>query len=566
MAYKKGEERHQVTLFPAVIDEYVEQDSPVRLFDAFVDHLNLCGLGFQRTTAAIEGRPGFDPRDMIKLYIYGYFYQIRSSRRLARECKCNIEVMWLLGKLTPDFRTIAEFRKNNAEPIVKVFREFNRFCINAKIISRSYISIDGSKFQAVNSLERNYNLKKIDARIQQLNEQIPIYIKELDESDDDESGAAQRAHLQTKINKRTQEKSDLENMRKQMLEEGKQQVSLTDKDAKLMGTRKGFVMAYNTQTAVDAESHMIVDFDHTTDPVDLGHLTSIAKKAKDILSNGEDAILSTVSDTGYESLTDQANALANGIIPNVIRRNHENTTEVSFNYHKADINDATRASINPQDLRKCLEAGVIPDAYKEILSDATISNVYTGNRWHDVCDEDVTHMSVEQMQEKAKQGYFIRNAEVNCVYCPSGCILYPIGNGKNGLVSYRNTMACAHCPMKCKDIKSTPQPRFPKDQLVRPVDSKQFRDGQKQQYIGEKTTSQRITYRLHLDIEKMKKRMSISEHPFGTLKRALGQYYFLLKGLTKTTTEMAMFCLSYNLKRAIQLRGVNALMAMLVVA
>lgn len=566
MSYKKGEERYQVTLFPSVIDEYVEHDSPVRLFDAFVDHLDLRTLGFQRTTAAIEGRPGFDPYDMLKLYIYGYFYQIRSSRRLARECKCNIEVMWLLGKLTPDFRTIAEFRKSNAEPIVAVFRAFNRFCVNAKIISRSYISIDGSKFQAVNSLERNYNLKKIDARIQHLNEQIPVYMKELDESDNDESSAGRKVYLQTKITKRTREKSDLENMRKQMLAEGKQQVSLTDKDSKLMGTRKGFVMAYNTQTAVDSESHMIIDFDHTTDPVDLGHLTSIAKKAKDMLSNGEDAILSVVSDTGYESQADQANALANGIIPNVIRRNHEDTIEVSYDYHNADIDDATRASVKPEDLRKCLEAGVVPNAYKDILSDATISDVYTGNRWHDVCDEDVTQMSVEQMREKAKQGYFIRNAEANCVYCPNGSILYPIGNGKNGLVCYRNTMACAHCPMKCKNIKSTPQPRFSKDQLVRPVDAKQFRDGQKQQYMGDKTTSQRITYRLHLDIEKMKKRMSISEHPFGTLKRGLGQYYFLLKGLTKTTTEMAMFCLSYNLKRAIQLRGVNALMAMLAVA
>lgn len=170
MAYKKGQDRRQRVLFPDCIDEYVEADAPVRLFDAFVDNLKMDELGFVRSTPAETGTPGYDPRDLLKLYIYGYFYQVRSSRKLARECKCNVEVMWLLNKLTPDFRTISDFRKDNKKAITKVFKEFNKFCMGLKLFSKSYISIDGSKFKAVNAKDNNLTLSKLDDRIKRLDE------------------------------------------------------------------------------------------------------------------------------------------------------------------------------------------------------------------------------------------------------------------------------------------------------------------------------------------------------------------------------------------------------------
>ena len=151
MAYKKGEDRRQRTLFPDCIDDYVEQDSPVRLMDAFVDRLDMEKLGFQRFVPADTGAPGYDPRDLLKLYTYGYYYEVRSSRKLARQCLINIEVMWLLSKLAPDFRTISDFRKDNKEAIEKTFKEFNRFCYSQDLFSKSYVSIDGSKFKAVNA-------------------------------------------------------------------------------------------------------------------------------------------------------------------------------------------------------------------------------------------------------------------------------------------------------------------------------------------------------------------------------------------------------------------------------
>ena len=186
MAYKKGSDRRQRVLFPDCIDEYVEADAPVRLFDAFVDRLKMDELGFIRSTPAETGTPGYNPRDLLKLYIYGYFYQVRSSRKLARECKCNVEVMWLLGKLSPDFRTISDFRKDNKEAITKVYKEFNKFCMGLKLFSKSYISIDGSKFKAVNAKDNNLTLSKLDDRIKRLDEHISIYMEELDAYDHEE--------------------------------------------------------------------------------------------------------------------------------------------------------------------------------------------------------------------------------------------------------------------------------------------------------------------------------------------------------------------------------------------
>ena len=162
MAYKKGEDRRQRTLFPDCIDDYVGEDAPVRLMDAFVDRLDMEKLGFHRFVPADTGAPGYNPRDLLKLYTYGYYYEVRSSRKLARQCLINIEVMWLLSKLAPDFRTISDFRKDNKAAIEKTFKEFNRFCYSQDLFSKSYVSIDGSKFKAVNAKDRNFTLNKLD--------------------------------------------------------------------------------------------------------------------------------------------------------------------------------------------------------------------------------------------------------------------------------------------------------------------------------------------------------------------------------------------------------------------
>lgn len=348
MAYKKGENRHQKILFPDCIDNYVEDDAPVRLFDAFVDSIDMERLGFIRSTPMATGCPGYDPRDLLKLYIYGYFYQVRSSRKLARECYCNVEVMCLINKLAPDFRTISDYRKDNKEAITKVFKEFNRFCMGLKLFSKSYISIDGSKFKAVNAKDNNFTLNKLDDRIKRLDEHISLYMEELDAYDQQEGRKLSKDALQHKLDTCQERKKRYEGYRDFIESTGESQLSLTDSDSRLMKQNEGFCVGYNVQTAVDAESHMIAGFQVTNNPTDHGQITGIASEVK---KDYDADTLEITADKGYESPEDHADALACGIVPNVIQRDGSCTEEVTFDYKDANITDEQKASYKPEDLR-----------------------------------------------------------------------------------------------------------------------------------------------------------------------------------------------------------------------
>ena len=561
MAYIKGSDRRQRVLFPDCIDEYVEADAPVRLFDAFIDRLKMDELGFIRSTPAETGTPGYDPRGLLKLYIYGYFYQVRSSRKLARECKCNVEVMWLLSKLTPDFRTISDFRKDNKEAITKVYKEFNKFCMRLKLFSKSYISIDGSKFKAVNAKDNNFTLSKLDDRIKRLDEHISIYMEELDAYDHEEVRKLSKDEIQRKLDVCKERKERYEGYRNQLEESGESQISLTDPDSRLMKANEGFCVGYNVQTAVDAESHMIAVFQVTNNPTDHGQITSVASEVK---ADYDVPVLETTADKGYESPEDHAEALASGIVPNVIQRDGGDTEQVQFDYNEAPITREQKASTKAEDLKACLEAGVIPDAYEGILTDVQITEVKELTT--DVADSAVLKMTPEQMRAKALEGYFVRDAERNLVYCPQGEILRQKSIKRNGMIRYCNKLACKKCKCKCTAQKFK-EADFSKDTLIKATEAKrkQLKDENKDNPKPPrmKVVKKVVRYVLHLDQNKMDNRKCLSEHPFGTMKRTLGQYYFLLKGFAKVSTEMGLFCLSYNLRRAISLRGVPALVASL---
>lgn len=562
MAYKKGEDRRQKVFFPDCIEEYVESDAPVRLFDAFVDSLKMDGLGFIRSIPAETGTPGYDPRDLLKLYIYGYFYQVRSSRKLARECKCNIEVMWLLGKLTPDFRTISDFRKDNKGAVAKVFKEFNKFCMGMKLFSKSYISIDGSKFKAVNAKDNNFTLNKLDDRIRRLDEHIAIYMEELDAYDHEEERKLSKEELRRKLDVCKERKNLYEDYRNRLEESGESQISTTDHDSRLMKTNEGFCVGYNVQTAVDAESHLIAGYQVTNKPTDHGQITSVASGVK---ADYDVGILEITADKGYECPEDHAEALAAGIVPNVIRRDGGCTETVEFEYNGQEITDGQKAGTKAEDLKACLEAGVIPDAYKDILSDVEIKEVKT--RTAVIPDSDILKMTPGQMQVKALDGYFVRDAARNLVYCPQGGILRQKSIKRNGNIRYCNKLACKRCKCKCTSAKFK-EADFGKDTLIKAMDARkkqERKDGNRDNPKPPRTTIVRkvVQYVLHLDQKKMDNRKCLSEHPFGTIKRALGQYYFLLKGFAKVGAEMGLFCLSYNLRRAINLKGVPSLVAAL---
>ena len=559
MSYIQGVSRKQAVLFPDTVDDYIEEDDPARLMDLFIDRLDLQKMGFVRSEPKAEGRPGYSPRDLLKLYVYGYYYGVRSSRKLERECKVNIQVMWLLGKLQPDFRTISDFRKLNIEPIKAVFSEFNRFCLEMKLFSKSFISIDGSKFKAVNAKDRNFTLNKLDDRIKRLDAHIAEYLSELDAMDkEDSSRVLSREDLEHKLEVAKERKEKYEGYRSQIEESGEKQISLTDPDARLMKQNEGFGVCFNTQVAVDAGSHMIAGFKVTNNATDHGQITELATNVKEDF--GCD-ILETTADKGYEEPDDMADALASGVVPNVILSEGGNTKNVYFPYNEADITDEQRASRKPEDLRTCLEAGVIPDAYKGILTDATIveRTGYEGST--DIAPGEVLKMTMEQMVAKASEGYFIRDPERNLVVCPMGQILRPKSVKRDGQIRYCNKLACSKCQHKCTDAKFK-EADFSKDTLVR-IAVKVIKSENAEKISRTKRNKvvyKKARYTLHLDENKMNQRKNLSEHPFGTIKRTMGDYYFLLKTKTKVEAEMALFLLSYNLRRAINMAGVAKMM------
>ena len=295
----EGESRTQTTLFPESLDEYITEDNAVRVIDVFLDDLDLSGLGF-RTQPLETGRPAYHPAMMLKLYVYGYLNRVQSSRRLEREAQRNVELMWLLGRLAPDFKTIADFRKNNGESIRLVCREFVMLCRKLNLFADAFVAIDGSKFKAANSRDRSYTKAKMQRRLQQIDESIERYLGQIASADRQETaastGKAQR--LEDKIQALKSEMNRLKKLEARMLELPDQQVSLTDPDARSMATsgRGSGMVGYNVQTAVDAKHHLIVAHEVTNQGHDRYQLHNMAQQTKEIL--GTEA-LTVVADRGY---------------------------------------------------------------------------------------------------------------------------------------------------------------------------------------------------------------------------------------------------------------------------
>ena len=564
MGYIEKAKRNEALLFPEYLDDYVESDCPVRLFDAFVDSLDLEHLGFDKATPETMGRPSYDPRDLLKVLLYGYFYGVRSSRRLARECKCNVELMWLTGKLTPDFRTLSDFRKDNIKCMEPVFKEFNRYCLKLKILSKSFISIDGSKFKAVNAKDRNFTLNKLDDRLAWLDANIKHYLSALEDADNEGSERKMsKEEIEAKLKTLQERKERYEGYLREMESTGQKQKSLTDPDAKLMKCNEGFCVGYNTQTAVEDGSHMVVGFKVTDSPTDHGQITELASEVKTDI--GVD-VIETVADKGYQSPEDMTNALENGIVPNVIQRDGETEVTVDFDYNPAVPTELNLSSKSPEEIKKCLQSGNIPDVYDGILIDPEIVTVKSTE--YTIADDAVLRMTHDQMVEAARKGYLIRDPHRNLVICPEGAILRQKSIKRNGDIRYCNKLACKHCKNKCTK-SAFREADFSKDKLVMKVKGYNNNNDNDKPDTGIKVskkvvTTQKVRFRFKLDEKKMNERKCLSEHPFGTVKRAVGMSYLLLKGKTKVVGETALMLLSYNLRRAISIKGVENMVKALV--
>jgi transposase len=294
----QGEHRGQSTLLPESLDDYVNDTNPVRVVDVFVDELDLVKLGFESAIPADTGRPAYHPSTLLKIYIYGYLNRIQSSRRLEREAQRNVELMWLTGRLMPDFKTIANFRKDNSKAIRGACRQFVLLCQQLGLFGESLIAIDGSKFKAVNNRDRNFTSAKLKRRMEEIEASISRYLTSLDAADQQDRPAsdANVVRLEERIAKLKVQMKQLQSIEVQLNESPDKQVSLTDPDARSMMTRGTGIVGYNVQTAVDTKHHLIVAHEVTNVGSDRDQLSPMAKQAREAMGTEK---LSVVADRGY---------------------------------------------------------------------------------------------------------------------------------------------------------------------------------------------------------------------------------------------------------------------------
>ena len=565
MPYVKTRDRNQMMF--CSMDSFVDPESTARLIDAFVNSLDLQKYGVKE--AAKEGRPPYDPKGLLKLYIYGCRNEIRSSRKLQRACEVNIEVIWLMGGAKPDFRTISDFRKDNIDVLKKLFHEFNRRLAGA--VEWGFSSIDGSKFQANNSKNNNFTKNKLDDRIKWLDGHTDEYLrilKEMDEEKDlDEDVELTRGLVEQKLKEAQERLERYRGYQKIMEETGASQLSLTDADARLMKNKNGFAVSYNPQTAVDSETHLIRNFEMTNQVTDHG---LIGPTMDQIRKDSPDQVLEAVADKGYEDTNDMAECLDNGIIPHVITDDGKDGYEIEIPYEEAE---ADITSTKSKELKKALHSGQIPEAYKDVISDIKVETVR--RKVSDDTSEEIKspYGTPEAMKERAMQGYFVRDPERNLVYCPAGEILRQKCIKKGGQIRYANKNACRHCPNrnKCYHGKNEwKEVDFSKDKLEKPCIDWLKSEGRVPDSYGVDKKGKShyemvkiVRFFLKPDIAKTSKRMCLSEHPFGTIKRSLGFTYFLLNGIKKVTGEFALFCLGYNIERAKKLLGFDKMMELM---
>ena len=318
MAHISGHDRSQTLLFPEAVDDYVGPDNPVRFIDAFVDRLDLAVAGFIGVVPKATGRPGYAPADLLKLYIYGYLNRIRSSRRLEAETHRNIEVIWLLRHLKPDFKTIADFRRDNRAAFKPIFREFVLLCRELDLFGRELLAVDGTRIKAVNNKDRNFTRTSLAAFIKLADAKLDDYLQRLDQSDGAEAATmgARVKNLAEKIAAIGGRRARCQAMLEQLEQTGEDQVSLTDPDSRAMAAHTRVAVGYNVQVAVDARHKLLVEQQVTNQVVDMGLLTETATPAKELL--GVEGI-AVVADSGYFKIEDIEACEKTGMTPYVPR-------------------------------------------------------------------------------------------------------------------------------------------------------------------------------------------------------------------------------------------------------
>lgn len=480
MEYITGINREQTTLFPELIDDYINPENPVRFIDAFVEQMDLSAKGFKHAEIKETGRPPYNPKDPLKLHIYGYLNRIRSSRNLERETKRNIEVIWLLRKISPDHKTISDFRRNNIEPIRKVFKEFIQLCRKLELFGSELIAIDSTKFKASNARDRVKDGEQLEKSINHIEDAITEYLRKLEENDQKDDTKKQQANssitkeeLQKKISFLKKAKDKLGDAKQQIEKSGDKYVSLTDSDCRLVKNQGKIEPGYSVHTAVDSKHSLIVDYEVSQDAADNDHLSTMAIAAKETL---EVEKINACADAGYYDSIDIKNCEDNGVTPYV-----------------------------PIPEQKVSKKTNVP--------------------------------KVEYYHDK-----FIYDEQTDSYRCPQGNRLnyYHTTKKQDGRkIRVYRTKACKGCPA-VKLCTTSPRGRY-------------INRWEYEQVL--ELLKQRLKTEPHI----VKRRKTIVEHPFGTMKKVWGYSTFLLRGKDKVSTEISLMTLAYNLRRALTIIGVVGL-------
>jgi transposase len=473
----EGEDRSQSTLFPERLDDYIAEDNAIRVVDAFVDGLDLQLLGFERAEPSATGRPGYHPSVLLKIYIYGYLNRIQTSRRLERESQRNVELIWLTRRLMPDFKTIADFRKDNRKAIRGVCREFVELCREYDLYSRTLVAIDGSKFKAVNSRDKNFTRKSVARRIKKTEANIERYLAKLDAADQEEPEIREitTKELNEKIASMQEKLAELNERAREVEASPDKQVSVTDPDARsMMKPGGGSVVGYNVQTAVDSKHHLIPYHEVTSETSDRGQLAGVAGKAK-AASRGEDddntQAFTVVADPGYYKGEEIAACYRGGI----------------------------RALVPRRDTSGKRDRGEFP------------------------------------------RSEFIYDADKDEYVCPAGeRAVYRFTSKEAGKEIRRYwSSACPRCALKPKCTRGKNR------RISRSADEPWLEQAQAD---------------LKQNPDAMRARKKLVEHPYGTIKHWMGSTHFLMKRLPNVRAEMSLHVLAWNMKRAISVLGVPAIL------
>ena len=474
----EGEDRSQSALFPERLDDYICEDNPVRIVDVFVDELLLAELGFSGAEPEATGRPSYHPATLLKLYIYGYLNRIQSSRRLERETQRNVELMWLTGRLCPDFKTIADFRRDNGPAIQKVCSHFIRLCRETKLFTESVVAVDGSKFKAVNNSDRAFTARKLQVRQEQLEESVGRYLAELDRADREPTRVTEDriAHIQKRIQTIKARMKELDDIRIQMEAAPDGQVALTDPDARCMASRGRDtpMVGYNVQTAVDAKHHLIVAHEVTNVGNDRTQLMPMAQKAREVMGFAPKTAFTALADRGY---------------------------------------------FNGDQILECDRAGITALVPKSLTSNNRAKGLF------------------DKKDFRYQPGS-------DTFQCPSGeqaIRRFDTLENERKMIKYWSS-ACPRCPIKssCTTGEYRRITRWEHEHVVDAM----------QQRLDDTPDAMRV-------------RRRTVEHPYGTLKSWMGATHFLTKTLPRVSTEMSLHILAYNMKRVMQILGLQQTMKMI---